>query len=407
MGNYYSDYTASDGDGNGIGDSPYDLSGDEPDDEYPLMQTTDNYALQTWWLANPIMYRGDISRPGGIVTISGGADQIWAADQATLMDVIFDAGDAAQETSWTGQVTFASVPANGDAFTTEIGYADDQNGTNFMSGGPETAIIGDNLTAVFTFTTNAALFIVPKGKYLALKITNNSSSDYSVNVGNSWSYVAAPIESQDYELPVELSAFTATASDSSVILHWRTESEINNLGFNVYRSDTKEGVYTRVNARRIPGAGTNAISRDYSFTDEQVVFGKTYYYYIEDIDFTGKINKSLIIEVTVGKQAKTMLLIPPRFDLLQNFPNPFNPETWIPYQLAKDAAVVINIYNTQGQFIRTLHLGTKKAAIYATKGNSAYWDGKNATGDSVSSGVYLYQLKADDFSATRKMVIIK
>ena len=407
MGNYYSDYTGSDGDGDGIGDSPYDLPDEESDDEYPLMQTTDNYALQTWWLANPIMYRGDMSRPGGTVTISGGADQIWSADQPTLMGIGFGDGDEAEGTTWTGQVTFVSAPASGDTLTIEIGYADDQSGANFIAEGPETTMSGDSSTEAFTFTTNAVSFIVPQDKYLAMNITNNSGSDYDVKVGGSWSYVAAPLGSQDYSLPVVLSSFTATASGNEVILHWRTESEINNLGFNVYRSNTKEGAYTRVNTSRIPGAGTDATPHDYKFTDEQVVFGKTYYYYIEDIDFTGKTKKSHIIEVTVSKQAKTMLLILPKFALLQNFPNPFNPETWIPHQLAKDATVTISIYNQKGQLIRTLYLGNRKAGIYMTKDKAAYWDGKNAIGETVSSGVYFYQLKADGFSATRKMAIVK
>jgi hypothetical protein len=101
------------------------------------------------------------------------------------------------------------------------------------------------------------------------------------------------------------------------------------------------------------------------------------------------------------------LVFPARTALFQNYPNPFNPDTWLPYQLAADAPVTIRIYNTQGQFIRIINLNHQKAGIYMTKDRATYWDGKNATGESVSSGVYFYQLQAGDFWATRKMVIVK
>jgi len=101
------------------------------------------------------------------------------------------------------------------------------------------------------------------------------------------------------------------------------------------------------------------------------------------------------------------LLLPETSLLLPNYPNPFNPETWIPYQLAHEAPVTISLYNTKGQLIRTLHFGNRKAGIYVTKERAAYWDGKDSLGQSVASGVYYYSLKAGEFAATRKMVIMK
>ncbi len=93
--------------------------------------------------------------------------------------------------------------------------------------------------------------------------------------------------------------------------------------------------------------------------------------------------------------------------LLQNYPNPFNPETWIPFKLAQSAPVTINIYDVKGQLIRTLHIGNKGAGIYVTKDKAAYWDGRSRNGEKVASGVYYYQLRAGEFRATRKMVILK
>ena len=93
--------------------------------------------------------------------------------------------------------------------------------------------------------------------------------------------------------------------------------------------------------------------------------------------------------------------------LYQNFPNPFNPETWLPYQLATEAEVSISIYNVDGHLIRTLNLGTQTAGVYLTKEKAAYWDGQDNTGQQVSSGPYFYHLEAGDYSATKKMVILK
>jgi len=101
------------------------------------------------------------------------------------------------------------------------------------------------------------------------------------------------------------------------------------------------------------------------------------------------------------------LFVPAETALLHNYPNPFNPETWIPYQLAEPAEVTIRIYAANGTLVRTLALGYQPAGIYRYRSRAAYWDGKNAVGESVASGVYFYTLTAGDFTATGKMLIRK
>ena len=101
------------------------------------------------------------------------------------------------------------------------------------------------------------------------------------------------------------------------------------------------------------------------------------------------------------------LFMPEETALLHNYPNPFNPETWIPYQLAEPADVTIHIYAASGVLVRTLSLGYQPAGIYQYRSRAAYWDGKNEVGESVASGVYFYTLTAGDFTATRKMLIMK
>ncbi len=99
--------------------------------------------------------------------------------------------------------------------------------------------------------------------------------------------------------------------------------------------------------------------------------------------------------------------IPAETELLANYPNPFNPETWIPYRLAEDADVSLTIYDQNGQIVRTLDVGFRRAAVYERQDKAIYWDGRNNLGEAVASGVYFYHLSAGDYSATRKMLIVK
>ncbi|MYA69501.1 T9SS type A sorting domain-containing protein [Candidatus Poribacteria bacterium] len=105
--------------------------------------------------------------------------------------------------------------------------------------------------------------------------------------------------------------------------------------------------------------------------------------------------------------AKAPSALPSETSLLPNYPNPFNPETWIPYQLAKPADVKVSIYAADGKLVRTLALGHKRAGIYHDKSRAAYWDGKNRQGEPVASGIYFYTFKAGNFTTTRKMLMMK
>ena len=98
---------------------------------------------------------------------------------------------------------------------------------------------------------------------------------------------------------------------------------------------------------------------------------------------------------------------PEKTQLLANYPNPFNPETWIPYELATDTDVRITIYASNGVVIRTLQFGQQSAGYYTDRERAAYWDGRNALGEQVASGIYFYQLETDEMSTLRKMVILK
>jgi hypothetical protein len=100
-------------------------------------------------------------------------------------------------------------------------------------------------------------------------------------------------------------------------------------------------------------------------------------------------------------------ITPDKTELLANYPNPFNPETWIPYRLAKNAEVQITIYDINGSVVRQLDLGQKPAGNYAVRSRAAHWDGRNADGEKVASGIYFYQLRTGDYQHTRRMLIVK
>ncbi len=102
-----------------------------------------------------------------------------------------------------------------------------------------------------------------------------------------------------------------------------------------------------------------------------------------------------------------VFLTPIETELLANYPNPFNPETWIPYRLAEDASVTLIIYDGSGQVVCTLDVGYRIASAYESRSKAVHWDGKNELGESVASGIYFYTLTAGDYSATRKMLILK
>ena len=115
----------------------------------------------------------------------------------------------------------------------------------------------------------------------------------------------------------------------------------------------------------------------------------------------------LAVIPAVNGAPNSTIKIPDVTNLLPNYPNPFNPETWIPYQLSKSADVTFTIYNMRGVVVRELALGYKSAGYYTSKNRAAYWDGRNNLGEKVAAGVYFSTLKADDYTATRKMMIRK
>ncbi len=186
-------------------------------------------------------------------------------------------------------------------------------------------------------------------------------------------------------LPVELSSFTASASNGNVVLAWTTESEINNQGFEIERRTT-EGQFVTIGS--VQGNGTTTERKQYSYTDAGVETGH-YYYRLKQIDFGGTYEYSDEIFVDVSA--------PLEFALDQNFPNPFNPTTSINFSLAEPTFVKLAIYNLLGEEVEVLKNEYMNAGSF------------NVTFDasSLPSGMYLYKVETAQFSSVRKMMLMK
>ena len=186
--------------------------------------------------------------------------------------------------------------------------------------------------------------------------------------------------------PVVLSSFNLSVISNTVNLNWSTVSELNNSGFDIERKIANSD-WIRIGS--VAGNGTSKVSHNYSFSDRNLASGN-YNYRIKQIDFNGNFEYfNLSNEVIIGA--------PVRFALNQNYPNPFNPYTLINYELAKDSFVILKIYDLSGKEVADLVNTMKTAGYYSI----------NFDASKLSSGLYFYTLKTNEFVSTRKMLLIK
>jgi hypothetical protein len=200
----------------------------------------------------------------------------------------------------------------------------------------------------------------------------------------------------DNPLPVELIAFSAIIKDGAVLLNWRTESEVNNYGFEVERKNPplnplRGGDFEKIGF--VEGHGNSNSPKEYNFIDSEVNSAGTYSYRLKQIDNDGSYEFSKTIEVNFGS--------PIKFELNQNYPNPFNPSTTISFSLPESGKVILKIYNVIGKEIKTLVDGYREAGIYTVNFNA-----ESAVGG-LASGMYLYRLSTNGFTETKKLLLMK
>ena len=190
---------------------------------------------------------------------------------------------------------------------------------------------------------------------------------------------------------VELKSFTCSNVEyQGIMLSWQTTSEKDNMGFNVLRSRSENGSYEKINAELIAARPDG----QYSWMDKNTQAGERYFYKLEDLSRSGL--------TTQHGPVSAEMAVPKSIDLAQNYPNPFNPVTNIRYQLPAQGKVLLQIYNTNGQLIRTLVNGDVAAGFH-----QVLWDGRTDAGVPAVTGVYYYRIIANGVSITKKMALLK
>lgn len=215
----------------------------------------------------------------------------------------------------------------------------------------------------------------------------------------SGSLLPVPAELQDIPLPVQVSLFDAKPNESGAVqIKWRTESELNNLGFNLYRSDNEFDGFERINEELIEGHGTTAFAHDYSFTHHTTGQAGSWYL-LESVSIDGLTVFEGPVQVAAASDIEAT---PAALALVGNYPNPFNPTTEIRYTLSSAAWVELKIYDLRGKMIRQL-----TAELQAPGAYTVTWNGSNAQGRLAESGVYILELKTGQHAFYHKMTLMK
>jgi hypothetical protein len=205
------------------------------------------------------------------------------------------------------------------------------------------------------------------------------------------------VSSADMALPVVLAYYKAEIRNGAIELNWRTESELNNLGFVVQRrknNGTWIGLSSYQNNDALVGSGTTTQTHTYQFIDDSVEPGAVYEYRLGDVDYDNNLTWKQSIEITADAENASLLN---SFGLQEIYPNPFNPSVTISYGLSTESQVSLQIYSLSGQLMQTLLNSTMSAGDH-----SLMWNPIN-----ISTGVYLVQLQANNEVQTQKIVYLK
>ena len=262
-----------------------------------------------------------------------------------------------------GDTSFTSACAPGGGWAVELKQTPMISYANWQE--------GDTLVVVFKNVLKTSPFFGA-----SKSITHVTTSDPLELVGS-------------ISLPVEMTTFTAAVKNTSindvVVLEWRTVGESNNLGFDVERSlDGKS--FTKLGF--VTGAGSTNLAQGYGFTDDKVDVG-IYFYRLKQIDRNGAFTYSDIREVEVTA--------PQRYELTQNFPNPFNPQTEIVFRVKQDGLVTLKVFDLLGREVRTLVNEKRGAGVHRVSFDA----------HSLPSGVYIYSITMGSFHDVKKMLLVK
>jgi len=249
--------------------------------------------------------------------------------------------------------------------------------SSYAPGTPSDITLGSSDDYTFTGNVDGSLYATRNA------LINSSNWDNAPSPG-SYENLIGNVGSG--ALPVELISFNASFNMDNVELHWQTQTEVNNYGFNVERSITNKDWAT---LSFIEGNGNSNSPKYYDFTDNDITKSGNYNYRLKQIDNDGTFEYSKIVSVNVS--------LPDNYYLSQNYPNPFNPETKIDFSIPQKQMVTLRIYNTIGEQVAELLNEEKDAGSY-----SVTFDGSNLT-----SGIYIYRLTTQNFVMNKKMTLLK
>jgi hypothetical protein len=257
-----------------------------------------------------------------------------------------------------------------------------------------------HFTGSATFAGRALSTTSPDGELIC--VIHLTVRDASATAGLSWSVPnSAIVDARGLDvtntfsgsddttpLPIQLASLAANVvRGNEVEVGWKTVSETNNYGFEVYRKRNENGGWTKLGF--IEGHGTTLAPQSYSYVDRSVSFGK-YFYQVRQVDLDGKSETFPEMSVVVG-------VVPNQFVLAQNYPNPFNPSTTIEFALPKETHVALEVYNVIGERVATLVDETRPIGIYVVPFDAS----------ALASGTYFYRFSTSEVSFIKKMMILK
>ena len=363
---------------------------------------------------------GNAGNMFGAAVALNGDYAVVGAYQDDVLD--FDTGSAyiykKEETEWTEVIKLFSLDADsGDYF----GAALDLYENYLVIGAPGVDGVGKNSGAVYSFLlgdegwaqrTRKTPYDAEKGDSFGAAI---ALSEQLAAVGaphkkveNRASQGAAYLYDNiaDLALPVELTSFTAMPVQGGILLQWATQSEKDNLGFMLQRKMTDDAWQTIASFQTheaLRGQGSTSMPTFYEFADDSVQADATYNYRLGDVDISGIVTWHAPISVsTFSNTFNETVQQPKTLRLLPAFPNPFNPQTVLRYELPETANVRMTIFDMSGRRVKTLVSQRQTAGSY-----SYVWDGSNESGVRLSSGVYIVQLQAGNVRQSRQVVFLQ
>ncbi|MEJ2636150.1 MAG: FlgD immunoglobulin-like domain containing protein [Calditrichia bacterium] len=218
----------------------------------------------------------------------------------------------------------------------------------------------------------------------------------------------------DTSLPVEISAFDISTISNGLLLNWTTESEINNAGFEIWRSNEESGTYqlysSYANNPSLLGQGNSTMRHEYQFQDGLVVAGQTYWYKLADVDVNGEKTfhgpVSAALSLSHSSLNSISADIPSQFKLYSNYPNPFNPETTLRFDIPvlqnSESSAQLMVYNILGQAVKRLFNGRLGPGSFEIR-----WDGRTDAGNHLPGGIYYAVLTVGSYREIIKMTLVK